>query len=76
MAGHYYCPRCRSEVRPFDKYCSNCGLRAPNIRDLDEDVIVKCARCKGKGTIYTSIGDWSTGGQTCPACGGSGVQRI
>jgi predicted amidophosphoribosyltransferase len=74
MADRHYCPRCESEVRPFDKYCANCGLKAPRL--VGDDVIVKCARCKGKGTIYRSIGDWSSGGETCPACGGSELQRV
>jgi len=74
MAKKKFCPNCDSEVKTFDKYCSNCGTRL--INPQEDNVIVKCARCNGKGKIYRSIGDWSSGGETCPACGGASVLRI
>jgi len=39
-------------------YCSSCGKNR-----------VKCARCKGKGTIY---GGFGVGEKQCPACKGKG----
>ena len=75
----FFCPSCGSKIQQVDRFCSNCGHRLSNTADREEDIIVKCARCKGSGKLRNynpPFGHVEEERNICPACGGSGVQRV
>lgn len=75
----FFCPQCGSKILHTDRFCSQCGYRTSNTVDSAEDVIVRCARCKGSGKLRDynpPFGHIEEKENICPACGGSGVQRV
>jgi len=75
----FFCPHCGSKIHPTDNFCSKCGKRIGNTVDSTDDVIVRCASCKGSGKIRNynpPFGHIEEEKNICPACGGSGVQRV
>jgi DnaJ-class molecular chaperone len=42
----------------------------------DDRTIVDCARCRGTGRIKRATGLVTAEWETCPACRGSGKQRV
>jgi DnaJ-class molecular chaperone len=74
-----YCPHCGYKLEnPKYTVCPNCSkrLRYPPIPvDLSGGEIVKCATCNGTGEAKTE-GFLFTSVETCPVCGGTGVNRV
>jgi DnaJ-class molecular chaperone len=75
----FFCTRCGSELRHRDRFCAQCGHRNDNGIGSGEDVIVRCARCKGSGKLRNynpPFGHIEEEMNVCPACHGSGIQRV
>jgi DnaJ-class molecular chaperone len=71
-----FCPSCGNTCRSGQNFCANCGCK---LKGSKQAVVVTCARCKGTGKArsYSPAGWFSPDDPNiCPACGGSGVQRI
>ena len=74
-----FCPRCGAKILNTDNFCSQCGSQIKNSFNSTEGSIVKCAACKGTGKIRDynpPFGYIEEEKNICPACDGSGVQRV
>jgi hypothetical protein len=64
------CPRCHQRV----KFTGEVGISATTVGVIQGTEIVQCAHCEGSGKIWVDSLHSKLG--VCPACGGSGVQRV
>lgn len=77
-----YCPSCGGKTQ-YAGPIPNRRSRRPGVTinidsaPDDDSTIVRCATCKGTGSKYAGgLAPLFGGNEPCPACGGSGWQRV